>query len=329
MSKHNHSQSSPDVGNDEDIPEGLDFLNLVSSLEHKCRETTISQHGNMGEKAPKCLSSIGTILSLLDRVASCWWGCNGSSHQLEYLVGRSASSAMAALQVAQSGYYDEALNQVRSLGEIANLFALFAADPASLVAWAISSKKQRLSQFGPAAVRKSLERLQAPMPVSAERYSVLCELVTHPTPSTKPQSYNPLHMPSVGHNFQPAGHLVVLNELALPLSFIAVFASSLVTLPSDVRSRIRTASRALAESIGGANLINGVPVLTDDARQDLGALIRKAPLDQQRGLQMAVLEAAQQVSMRGIVKTSTEGDADGCNLKSHTARALLPIKPTS
>lgn len=305
MSKHHDGQSSPVVGDDGDIPEGLDFLNLVSSLEHKCRETTISQHGNMGVKAPKCLSSIGTILSLLDRVASCWWGCKGGNHQLEYLVGRSTSSAMAALQVAQSGYYDEALNQVRSLGEISNLFALFAADPASLEAWAISSKKTRISQFGPAAVRKSLARLQAPMPVSEERYSILCELVTHPSPSTKPQSYNPLHMPSVGLNFQPAGHLVVLNELALPLAFIAVFASSLVTLPSDVRSRIRIASRALVESIGGANLIDGVPVLTDDARRDIAALIRNAPRDHQRGLQMAVLEAVQQVSVTGAVKTAT------------------------
>ncbi|MGZ8139777.1 hypothetical protein [Bordetella bronchiseptica] len=310
MSKHEESPSNLDGGSDEYIPEGLDFLELVSSLEHKCRETTASQYGNLGRKAPECLSSMGTILSLLDRVASCWWGCNGGSHQLEYLVGRSASSAMAVLQVAQAGYYDEALNQVRSLGEIANLFALFAADPTSLRAWAASSKKERLSQFGPAAVRKSLERLQAPMPISAERYSVLCELVTHPTPSTKPQSYNPLHMPSVGHNFQPAGYLVVLNELALPLSFIAVFILSLVTLPSDVRFRIRTASRALAESIGGANLVNGVPTLTDDARQDLASLIRNAPLEQQRGLKMAILEAAQQISTRGSVKTSVEDDSD-------------------
>ena len=60
---------------------------------------------------------------------------------------------MAALQVAQSGYYDEALNQVRSLGEMANLFALFAADRTSFAAWAAASKKVRLSQYGPAAVR--------------------------------------------------------------------------------------------------------------------------------------------------------------------------------
>jgi hypothetical protein len=295
MNKHNNNQSGSDGVDDDGIPEGLEFLALVSSLEKTCRETTNSQRGQLGEKAPKCLNSIGTVLSLLDRVASCWWGCNGGGHQLEYLVGRSTASAMAVLQVAASGYYDEALNQIRSLGEIANLFALFAADRTSLAAWVASKKSERLSHFGPAAVRKRLDKLHAPMPISAERYSALCELVTHPTPSTQPQSYNPLFMPSVGHKFQPAGYLVVLNELALTLTFIGVFASSLVTLPSMVRLRIRTASQSLAESIGGANLIDGVPVLTDDVRQSLAALIREAPPEQQRDLQMALLDAAQHV----------------------------------
>jgi hypothetical protein len=310
MSTHQNHNSGAEAGDETRVPEGLDFLDLVSSLEQKCRETTVAQRRSMGEKAPKCLSSIGTVLSLLDRVASCWWGCKGGNHLLEYLVGRSAASAMAALHAARSGYYDEALNQVRSLGEVANLFALFGAERTSLAEWSAASKKVRLSRYGPAAVRKRLNDLQAPTPVSAERYATLCELVTHPTPDTQPQSYNPLLMPSVGHTFQPAGYLVVLNELALPLAFIALFSSFLVTLPSDVCSRLQTESRTLAESIGGANLMEGYPVLTEDARKEVAGLIREAPPEHQRNLQMAILEMAQQVSMGRTMSKPAGGTDD-------------------
>ena len=48
-------------------------------------------------KAPRCLESLGTVLSLLDRASSCYWGCRGGDHVIEYFAGRVASSSRAAL----------------------------------------------------------------------------------------------------------------------------------------------------------------------------------------------------------------------------------------
>jgi hypothetical protein len=308
MHTHASYSSSTAATDDSRVPEGIAFLELVAARERECRETTLTERQNMGEKAPKCLSAIGTVLSLLDRTASCWWGCDQGSHLLEYLIGRSVASAMAALHAAQSGYYDEALNQVRSLGEIANLLALFAVERNSLVDWTTASKKERLSKFGPSAVRKRLTQISAPMPVSAERYAALCEIVTHPTPDTRPQSYNPLGMPSVGQTFQPAGYLVTLNEIALPLFSIGYFASVLVTLPPEIRVRLRSEAHALAEAGGGVNLMEGYPVLTDDARRKLLNLLHEASEEDRPFLQKAILDMAQRASIAG---TDSQSDSVG------------------
>jgi hypothetical protein len=40
----------------------------------------------MGEKAPVCLERLGTIFSLLDRMASCWWVCRKGDHLVERAV---------------------------------------------------------------------------------------------------------------------------------------------------------------------------------------------------------------------------------------------------
>ena len=89
------------------VPEGLSFLNLVWDQEDSCETETDSRIPNMGVKAPKCLEHIGTVLSLLDRMASCWWVCRGGDHLIEYLCGRVASNARAALRLLRFGFYDE------------------------------------------------------------------------------------------------------------------------------------------------------------------------------------------------------------------------------
>lgn len=292
--RHRPGMSAEDMA---PVPEGMEFLTFVASRERLCHESTLSERDSMGESAPKCLEALGTALSLLDRTASCWWGCDHGNHLLEYLVGRSVSSALAALHVAQSGYYDEALNQVRSLGEIANLFALFTAEHNALTEWTAASKKERLSKYGPAAVRKRLDALGVPMPVDTDRYAALCEVVTHPTPDTRPQAYNPLGMPMVGHTFQPAGYLVVLNETAIPLAAIAHCASRLLTLPAEIRRRLQVEAAALAEAVGGVNLMEGYPVLTRSAREQILSLLREAPEKDRPFLQRAILDMAQRASV--------------------------------
>jgi len=110
-------------------PEGSDFLKLVSQQEDACEARTASALPRLGKLAPACYRNLGTVLSLLDRAASCYWGCRGGDHVVEYIAGRSCSSARAARRLFEFGYYDESLSINRSIGEIANLLLLFNFDP--------------------------------------------------------------------------------------------------------------------------------------------------------------------------------------------------------
>jgi len=82
--------------NGDHVPEGLDFLRLVPEQEDHCEERTRKLLPELGQKPPRCLEEFGTVLSLLDSAASCFWGCRGGDHVLEYLARRVASSARAS-----------------------------------------------------------------------------------------------------------------------------------------------------------------------------------------------------------------------------------------
>ena len=136
------------------VPEGMAFVDLIFELSETCCSITRERCTRLGAKAPACLTGLGTRLSLMDRVACCWWKCNRDDHVVEYLTGRAVSSARASLRLSFDGFYDESLSLTRSIGEIANLFSLFVADPPSLPSWKSATKQERLKAFGPAAIRR-------------------------------------------------------------------------------------------------------------------------------------------------------------------------------
>ena len=107
------------------VPLGGDFLRVVRDQERRCEESFDEWLPGAGLKAPQTMDALGTALSYLDRIASCWWGCRQDTHIEERLVGKAASNARAALHLLRSGYYDEALGLVRQIGETANLACLF------------------------------------------------------------------------------------------------------------------------------------------------------------------------------------------------------------
>lgn len=238
------------------IPEGLEFLDLAWDLEHQCESYTRQRIETLGTKAPKCFRDMGTVLSFLDRMATCWWGCKRGDHIVECLIGRVASSAHASLGLMLRGYYDESLSITRSIGEIANLFALFASDGVAFERWKCSDKRTRLSEFSPFSVRKALENLSVKPPVEKERYSLLCEVGTHVTPQTKPQAHNIIDLPaSLGGRFQEEGLFLCLNELALSIVLATLYATQLSNIDSSMKLEILTSGRVLAESIGGIDII--------------------------------------------------------------------------
>ena len=237
------------------VPEGSDFLQFVWTSEDKIEGETDSLIPALGVKASACWNEVGTVLSLLDRMASCWWGCGGGDHTIEYLCGRVASNGRAVLRLLRFGFYDEALSLCRSMGEIANLLQLFSMDGAVLRDWKNSSRRERMNRFGPARVRQLLESANTPVVIDQERYRMLSERSVHVHPSTKPQSHNFWGIPSATTHIQKAGLLVCLNELALPLSVSSAFGAILVNLDENVKTEIVNAARNLAQQIGGVTII--------------------------------------------------------------------------
>lgn len=237
------------------LPEDIEFLKLVWGQEDRCEAETDQRIPSMGVKAPQCLDNLGAVLSLLDRATSCFWGCHGGEHTVEYLTGRVYSSARSSLRLLRFGFYDESLSLTRSIGEIANLLFLFFNDNAAFSRWKASNKKERLANFSPFKVRLALEGLGIPLPMDEERYSQLCEIATHVTPETRPQAHNLVNQPVLGGYFQEAGVLVSLNELASAVALATFAASKLMTLEEERRKYIGQAALKLLRSVGAVDVI--------------------------------------------------------------------------
>ena len=236
------------------VPEGLSFLHLVWGQEDECEAETDKEFQSLGKKAPACLEQIGTVLSLTDRMASCWWVCRGGDHAIEYLLGRVASNARAALRLLRFGFYDESLVLSRAIGETANLLQLFCHDKDSLQDWKALLRKDRMEMFRPVKVRCRLEELQTSPLINEERYRLLCDQAVHVQPETKPQSHNILGVPGTGAILQGEGVLVCLNEIALPTSGAACFGAAILDLEVEVKETIFSAAKGLVEDIGKANI---------------------------------------------------------------------------
>jgi hypothetical protein len=199
-------------------------------------------------------------LALLDCAASCYWGCTGGDHRLEFLIGRATNSAYAALSLATKGYYDQALSAARALGEIANLLALFAGDQAKIKEWKGADEATRKRNFSAVKVRLAIEALAAPLPINQDRYARLSIFSIHATPDSMPQAHGPHGQAITFPVYQAAGFLLALNEIAIPVAFIALYTSMLLMMADETRKVFRDIARLLTESVGGvAVTVQGRP----------------------------------------------------------------------
>ena len=76
------------VGDTPEVPLGSEFLRLVRDQERRCVEDFDEWLPTAGIKAPETLDALGSALSYLDRIASCWWGCRKGPHIEERLIGK-------------------------------------------------------------------------------------------------------------------------------------------------------------------------------------------------------------------------------------------------
>ena len=237
------------------MPEGFNFLELIWKQEDKCENATDKRILRLGKKAPACLEQIGTVLSLMDRMASCWWVCKGGDHKVERLCGKVASNARGALRLLKFGFYDESLTLCRAMGEIANLLYLFVVDNDALAQWRTDDQ----DKLPPVKVRRKIEKLNKIVPVNQQRYRQLSERV-HVNPNTSPQAYNILEIPSSGAYRQDEGILLCLNEVALPLCVAAFSGASLLDIENEIKKEIFLASRELCEHIGGVTIVDLIAI---------------------------------------------------------------------
>jgi hypothetical protein len=257
-----------------EYPEGLDFLMQVSEEENACESETRLRIPELGKMVPACYQELGTVLSLLNRAASCSWGCRGGDHLIEYLAGRVCAYSRSAIRLLLFGFYDESLSLTRSIGEIGNLLLLFNQEPSALPQWRVSDKDLRMTDFGPKKVRKRLKNIGRdksvdlkPLIVDDDRYVALSEIATHPTPQIKPQAHNAQGKPSVGARFQEAGLVVSLNELARAVACAVLPIPKLLGYDDQRRGAIRERAIILLSTVGGLSVENQQEMFAEIRRQ--------------------------------------------------------------
>ncbi len=250
--------------NESKIPVGIEFLKLIREQEERCESVFEEWLPTAGIKAPQIPAALGTALSYLDRLASCYWICRESDHIEERLIGRAYSNAKASLRLSTLGFYDESLAVTRQIGETANLLLLFVVRKELREEWKSTTESMRRKRFSAGKVRKEIERLSDFIPMDSKTYERLSVMSVHAVPDTSPQSYNPHGLPSAANYFQKAGALTSLNHLADMVGWTLWFGALLTQPPID-RSIIKKISLELLMSVGKAS-VTSLPELWDEIK---------------------------------------------------------------
>jgi len=235
------------------IPDGVDFLRSLRDANAQCERQTddyLDRERRNGSITTH--EDLGTLVSLLDRAGSCFWGCHGGDHSPEHLVMRCCTYAISSFWLACSGAYDESVALARIVGEITNVATLFTLKPGTLTEWATADERTRREKYCPVNVRRSLEAEQFPAPVGRENYALLSVKGIHLTPGMPPGMYNADRQPKL-YQFQDLGLLFCLAEISFPLSILGlctiVEPNPLMNLDAAPRQRIADAAKKLRRSL--------------------------------------------------------------------------------
>jgi hypothetical protein len=233
-----------------------DYFGYVWRLSDSCEKTTDAQIPHLGKRLPVCVQRLERLAFLLGRLGSCSWGCRGGDHIAEYLITRSVGTILSSFRCTRTGYYDQSITLTRSVGETANLFAMFHSDKSLKAEWSAADRKTRLSKFGPVRIRLLLESKGELVPIEEDRYRELSEVGVHPVPGGRPQDFSEHGRGQIGGRFQDSAVFVTVNELAYATCFLAFFGALNVDIEEDVRKEILQASADLYVSIGSMQITN-------------------------------------------------------------------------
>jgi hypothetical protein len=231
-----------------EVPTGLAHIDMISRFNQRNR----AQAQSMLQAHRDDLELLGRALHVLYLAATCHRNCWGGGHVMEFMAGRVYNLTCAAYSLISIAYYDEALNLTRSIGEAANLVALFHLDEHAYGQWVKASRRERMKEFGPARVRTRLRTEGGVLLMDDDQYAELCETYTHPTPGIAPNQHNGMQRAICGGIVQEDGLRESLNALVSIVAAIALYYAKLFQfgdLFEDVANRFaREEKRAAAVS---------------------------------------------------------------------------------
>ena len=241
------------VENETKLPAGVEFLRAMRGREDLCEAAFDAWLPTSRIETTQVLKALGTILSYLDCIASCRWSCRGGSHLEEHLIDRALSNFSAALRLLKIGYFDQAGNITRQIGETANLFHLFMESNDSYVEWQNASEKGRGEKFNPMHVRSRLTALSLPQLLDKKTYQLFSRALVHVSPSIEPRPHNHLGAPSIGSNHRPAASLLAIMNLASMAVTLLLFGSTLLRSLGD-KKNVLNACAEFTTSLRGVDI---------------------------------------------------------------------------
>lgn len=209
-----------------DVPTGLAHFALIRAG----GEHALAASEPMLQKMKPQLEFLGWALAALYEVGTCNRKCWGGPHLLESLCVRVYNLGVSAYLLMVRGFYDEALNLVRSIGEIGNLIALVASEDDVVPRWVAADKGTRIREFGPGAVRKRLEKSKGVLVAPPDWYAEFCDAYTHPTPGVTPNMHNTTGLGYAGGVVQAEGIKKTLDEITGKVGAIALMATAFAQL---------------------------------------------------------------------------------------------------
>ena len=214
-----------------DVPVGLAHFALIRAGGQHALETSEP----LLQEVKSQLEFLGWAFAALYDVGTCNRKCWGGPHLLESLCSRVYNLGVSAYLLMVRGFYDEALNLVRSIGEIANLISLVVAEDDVVPRWVSADKKTRLREFSPYAVRMRLEKSGGVLIVQEDWYSRFCETYTHPTPGIAPNMHNKNRLGWAGGVVQEEGFKTTLDEILGKVGRVALMAAAFAQLDDYVK----------------------------------------------------------------------------------------------
>lgn len=207
-------------------------MEVPTGLAHIAMIVRINQHNRSSAQSflkshQTDLDLLGQALHVLYLAATCHRECWGGGHVMEFMAARVYNLACSAYSLICIGYYDEALNLTRSIGEAANLVSLFHMDEHAFGKWVNASKHDRITEFGPGRVRKRLKTGGGVLLMDGDQYAELCESYTHPTPGTLPNQHNEMQRAICGGVLQERGLRESLEALVGMVAAIALYYAKL------------------------------------------------------------------------------------------------------